>query len=298
MGGGAPADEVGSLNLESGLRRSVCTAVLLAATALVSAPAHAAGEPLVVQTSVASSVRFGDAVEARVRVLARRDAVDVGSIRVTMPVAPMSRLARTRTSGVSRGPVEILTFEVTAACLDQRCVAPSGPRVLHLPRVRVSAETTGGGELASSARWPELTVRGRVPTGVTDSTGQFRTNLDPPPVTYRASADRVSTALLLTAAALAGIAIALAAVRTVRLFRRRREVAMSELERALLLARQAERRSPADRRRAVGLLARVLGVREEGLAGEASTLAWSAPEPTSDSVSSLVDDIGRRLGAR
>jgi hypothetical protein len=242
-------------------------------------------------------VLFGDTFSARVTVTADPDEVDVSSIRVTSPLAPLTRLSRTRVSREEQGSLETVTFDVTAACLDQRCVAASGPQELRLAPVRVSATAHDGAPLTGTATWPRFTIRGRV-ASARDSTGEFRTDLDPPPVTYRVSPGRASSLLFLTALALAAAAIVLAVLRTLRLVRLRDEVPLTDLERALLLARQSEGRPPADRRRALGLLARVLGTREQPLAEDASTLAWSAPEPTPDSVSSLVDDVGQAVGAR
>lgn len=271
---------------------------LVALAFVAPTPAHAAETPLVVRASLAPSVLFGDRVEARVTVAANPDAVDVSSIRVTAPLVPFTQLGPMRSSHVSQGPVEVVSFRVTASCLEQRCVQAQGPHVLQLPMARVSARATDGRELTASASWPAVTVRGRVPASARDSTGQFRTDLDPPPVTYRLSPGPASTALFLAAAALALVALAVAGILTVRFVRRRNDVPLSELERALLLARQSERRPAPDRRRAVGLLARVLHTEEPPLAERASTLAWSAREPASDSVSTLVDDVGRAVGAQ
>ena len=75
---------------------------------------------------------------------------------------------------------------------------------------------------------------------------------------------------------------------------RRRTRDDPEFERALDLARQAEHRVPADRRRALGLLARLLG--EERVGVEARELAWSKPEPSPAALSEVVDEIEQ--GAR
>jgi hypothetical protein len=286
---------VGAVRRARSGRSAVAVALAIAALAV---PARAADEPLVVRTAVPPTVTFGDPTEMRVTVVARRAAVDVRSIRVTEPLAPFTQLGPTRVSRTTHGDSEIVSYDVSTACLDQRCVTSSGPRVLRLPPVRVSATATEGAAVTASTRWPELTVRGRVPAGVVASAATFHTELDPPPVSYRVSPDLLSTLLLLTALGLAVLAVGLATVRTVRLVRRRREIPMTELERALALARAAERRSPSDRRRALGLLARILGSREPHLAGQASTLAWSRPEPTSHSVSTLVEDVDRTVGGR
>ena len=84
--------------------------------------------------------------------------------------------------------------------------------------------------------------------------------------------------------------------------RRRREeerlAALSPLERALALAREAERRGPVERRKALGLLARVLGGREARLAGTAAELAWSPQRPSPEQVEALVGDVEREVGPR
>ena len=79
--------------------------------------------------------------------------------------------------------------------------------------------------------------------------------------------------------------------------RRRRRVAapLTGLDRALALAREAEQRPPPDRRRALGLLARLLGPRDPDLADAADELAWSAPAPTSDALGELVTQVERKV---
>jgi hypothetical protein len=74
---------------------------------------------------------------------------------------------------------------------------------------------------------------------------------------------------------------------------RGRAAPADELERALRLAREAELRPPPDRRRAAGLLARLLGERNAALAGSASDLAWREPQPEPGALESLVGDVER-----
>ena len=87
--------------------------------------------------------------------------------------------------------------------------------------------------------------------------------------------------------------IAVAAHEARRFAQRRRGRAAEggELERALRLAREAESRPPPDRRRALGLLARLLGTRDGRLAGAASELAWAKPQPEREAMSGLVAEI-------
>jgi hypothetical protein len=79
--------------------------------------------------------------------------------------------------------------------------------------------------------------------------------------------------------------------------RRRRPASVDELGRALRLAREAERRPEQDRRRALGLLARLLEARDRRLAGTASDLAWSKPTPERDALTTLVRDVEREVAS-
>jgi hypothetical protein len=279
------------------VRPAVLAGSLAALALFLAIPAEAADQPLEVETSAPASVPFADRVTLRVTVTADRDAVDASTVRIVAPVTPMTQLGPARVTRARRGDTEVVSYEVTAACMEQRCVDAKGARALELRPVLVSADGDDGVVRAGSS-WPRLTVRGRTPATVRATTSEFRTDLDPPRITYRVDPDRASALLLVAAALLALTGIALGGVRATRSIRRRNDVPLTELERALLLARESERRPPPDRRRALGLLARVLGSREQTLAEDASTLAWSAPEPTVESVSLLVDDVSRTVGAR
>ena len=67
---------------------------------------------------------------------------------------------------------------------------------------------------------------------------------------------------------------------------------VDELARALRLAREAEGRPAPDKRRALGLLARLLG---KPLATEASDLAWRRPPPERESLHALVSEVEREV---
>lgn len=301
MGGGTPADEVGALTR---VMVRICAAALVATGVLLLGDdiAESAASPsasLAVRTSITPTVQFGDPLTAHVVVLMDRAAVDVHRLRVTSAVAPLTQLTPTHVSRFSRGPLDVAAFDLTAACLDQRCVTPGGTRVLRLPPVTVEVATRGGSPVSVTQPWPELTVRGRViGADLERSRLPFRTDLDPPRVSYRMAPSKLAVLLAIGAVALALTAIALAGLQAIRIVRRRHVVETTELERALALARSAETRSPEDRRRALGLLARLLRSREERLARATSALAWSAPEPTPDSVSSLVEHVGHEVEAR
>ena len=124
----------------------------------------------------------------------------------------------------------------------------------------------------------------------------LRRDATPPPVTYRVGPQGLARTLYVVAAALAaaGLLLAVWAATSVR-GRRRVTAPLTGLERALALAREAEERPTPDRRRALGLLARLLGSRDPRLAGAADDLAWSAPAPTSDAVADLVTQVEQKV---
>jgi hypothetical protein len=70
---------------------------------------------------------------------------------------------------------------------------------------------------------------------------------------------------------------------------------LTELERALALARDAESRSAPDRRRALALLERLLRPRDERLAREARDLAWSSPPPGVEELDELVSEVESKV---
>jgi hypothetical protein len=272
----------------------VIGATLLAVGTVASgAPTEA---PLVVRTSIPSDVQFGDRVVVHVAVLMDPDAVDTDGLRVTAPIAPLTQVAPARISRFSRGGVDVETLELTAACLDQQCVAPRGTRPVQLPPVQAETPTRSGATITATRSWPQLTVHGRVRTDdVARSPLPFTAELDPPPVTYSIAPSTLEGVLAFGAVVLALVGAALALRHGIRIARRRRVVSRTELERALALAQSSETRSPEDRRRALGLLAQLLRSREEQLAPATSSLAWSAPEPTPDSISTLVERVGREV---
>ena len=66
------------------------------------------------------------------------------------------------------------------------------------------------------------------------------------------------------------------------------------LVRSLELVRKAESGEVEERRRAVGLLARVLPEDDHGLAGAASEVAWSDADPSPDEL----EELARRVEAQ
>jgi hypothetical protein len=270
------------------LRLLGLVAVVGAALFGLSANAHAAA-PRVSAVLDRDTVEFGDPVTATITVFLDRDA----DVRVSENLAPLTQLGRTHVTEADRGDQHLVTYTTRASCLDQRCVSTTGgKRIAFRPAV---VEVAPNAKI--TARWPALEMRARVSReDAAKVQPPLRRDATPPPVTYRVGPDTLARTLSVVAAVLAAAGLLLAVWAATALLRRRRVAApLTGLERALALAREAEQRPPPDRRRALGLLARLLGSRDPRLAGAADALAWSAPAPTSDAVADLVTQVERKV---
>jgi hypothetical protein len=267
-------------------------AAAVVALALVG-PAAAAETPLPTTTLGPSPALFGDRITATVSVVVDRSAASV--VRVVADFGPLDVLAGPVRERVDRGTHATLRFSWEVACLSEDCVPTRSSRQIVLPPVRLV------GAAPATVPWPPLTVVGRVSVkDAAAATPPFRLETQLPRPTYRVSPAGLPLALDFLAAALVLAGVLLVARELVRRRRRREEArlaALSPLERALLYAREAEQRGPVDRRKALGLLARVLGGRAESLAGTASELAWSPHKPSPAQVESLVGDVEREVGS-
>ena len=268
------------------LRLTAAVAVALA----LAAPATAA------TTTVLSPAEalFGDRIAATVTVVVDRSAAS--GVSAVADFGPLDVLAGPVRSRADRGGQTAVSFRWEVACLSEDCVPSGRSRRVVLPPVRL----TGAG--SARAQWPLLTIESRVPAAdAAKGNPPFRLETQLPLASYRVSPGGLALALDILAVVLVLGAGLLLAVELARRRRRREEArlaALSPLERALLYAREAERREPGDRRKALGLLARVLGGREESLAGTASELAWSPQRPSPEQVASLVGDVEREVGPR
>jgi hypothetical protein len=216
--------------------------------------------------------------------------VPVGSVRVLedlTPLTPLSEASTTRTG-------DVVEVERSYLCIAAACVADRGDATPRLPLVRVVAQS-GGHTFRATTPWPALHVRGRVSAADTAAAEPpFRGSVVPQAPTY--SLAPTTLAWLLDGAAIV-LGLAAAALLVVQLRRhapRARTAEVDELERALRLARQAEARPVPDRRRAVGLLARLLAGRDARLADAARELAWAKPQPEPAALEELVGDVEQR----
>lgn len=256
--------------------------------ALAFAPAAAAA-PLTVRTSFDdTTVQFGDVVHAHVAVLAA-EGVSAGSVRVTEDLAPLTPVSPLRVA--RHGDV----VEVTRSflCLGSACVSDRGDATPKLAPVQVMARI-GDRSVHVVRPWPVLHVRGRVTSAdLAGASPPFRASLVPPAASYTVAPSTLAWLLDALAIVLAVGALALVALHVRRRSSRRRAPRADELARAVRLAREAETRPAPDRRRAVGLLARVLRSRDARLAAAARDLAWARPQPERDELEALVGDVER-----
>jgi hypothetical protein len=267
----------------------------VAVLAGVFVPAANAAAPLAVRATLDQpAVQFGEAVGTHVVVLIDRSRVRPDTVRIVEDPGPLTVLSQsTGTHDAGPGKVAVSADRVVA-CLSTACVAARGDASPHLPRVLVTATTRDGQTLHARAAWPALQVRGRVAAAdLARARPPFRRNTAPPPPTYSVDPSLLH-ALLIAAAVVFALGAAALVVWELRRRRHRHEAEEDSLERALRLTREAESRSPSDRRRAVGLLARILASRKRPLAEPASNLAWARPAPASDVVAALVGDVERQ----
>ena len=242
-----------------------------------------------------SAVQFGERVDARVVVLASRNVLDTSRLRMTQNLGPLTSLGTAHVSQTTRGDLLVVSYDQPAVCLSQGCLARTGSKTLQLPAAIAAAPRRSGGVAHAASAPRVLTVGSRVSAAeLAQSRPPFRADTSPPAVTWRIAPGTLGVLLEILAVVLAVAAVGLAAWQATVIHRARSTVAQrSALERALALVRDAESRPPADRRRAVGLLARVLRRRDEQLAGAADDLAWSEPAPAPDDLAALVDKVGR-----
>jgi hypothetical protein len=294
MGRGAPADAVGALK-----RVWIGTAVAaVGALAVVLVLATRGSGPQLEGSGIRTSfehsvVGFGDRVHAHAVVVL--DGSVAKGARMNVSVAPLAQLGPAHVSSVWSDGRRALTYDVDAACIYEECVGKGSRKLIHLPDVTV---TRPGGGVLLSAPWPPLDVRGRVVAAdLNPATPPLKADVVPPRVDYRVTPSTLATLLTVLAGLLAVAGIALAGRQLVALRRERAAWAepLTELERALALARDAESRSAPDRRRALALLERLLRPRDEHLAREARDLAWSSPPPGAEELDDLVSEVESKV---
>jgi len=250
---------------------------LVAAATLALAPvagAPRAVAPLTVTATLQpQTIAFGDPVTAVVEVDA---APGTSGVVATPSFLPFTETSVDRHGNVTR---------YSLSCLTDGCLPLKGARLVRLRPVVASAQL-GGRRVRATAAWPVLRVTSRL-GGANVSRAHFERPAAPPTPRYAVSPVGLAAGLL--AGAVLCVLAACALVVVLLLGRRRRAAEkrqLSGLELAIAFVRDSTRRSAADRRRALELLAEEV---EPALAGEAADEAWSAAPPTPAAAAELAD---------
>jgi hypothetical protein len=259
-----------------------------------------AAAPLVVRATFdPPTVQFAGVIHMHVVVLLDATRVRPDSLRIADDFAPLTSLSLGRTTRATHGDTVTVSLDRAVSCLTSTCVKATGDAAPALRPVRASVVTIGGSTLRATAVWPTLNVHGRVSkVDLGRSRPPFRANTVAPAPSYRLAPSTLAWLLDAVAVVLALAGATLAFYEARRFARRRRgEPTVDELERALRLAREAESRPPSDRRRALGLLARLLDSRDRRLSGTANDLAWAQPEPERAALTTFVTDVEREVSS-
>jgi hypothetical protein len=257
--------------------------------------------PLSVKVSLAPHPAFfGDVLAAEIDVQIDPSVVSETSIRLTPSFAPYVETAPPRVSRSGGGRRALLSYHYSLQCVSDTCLPLEKPFVLKLTPVTVTARS-GAQSLRATAPWPVSFIASRL-SAADIATTHFRRATSMPPVSYAVSPSGLADALTAAAALLAITALGLIGFELIRLVERRRARALatlSPLAAALAYTREAAgRRDPADRRKALGLLAETLdGAGASELAGTAGDVAWSEEPPTPDRALALADEVERTAGA-
>jgi hypothetical protein len=269
------------------MRRAVAVVAALA----VAAPA-AAAPPVSYQTALAPrEALFGDTVEARADVVVDPTQTDPRAVRVHVDFRPY-RVAATTVTRRAAGDLVRVRFAYRLECLLKACL-PKGPeRTVTFRPLRIT-----WGNRTQTTFWPNLRLASRLdPRDLSRPTLRSEA-LRQPAVTWGVRPS-VATALLVGGALLLlaypALLVAHWLRRLWRLWRTTRLERLTPLERALELLRRASAGEQSDRSRlALERVARELG--DDELGSDARRLAWSRPQPDSQSMDSLrtrVEDAG------
>jgi hypothetical protein len=289
------------------MRRTAAAAVVLAGAAAAavlllgssgSQRPTSPTAPLSVRAVLAPrTVQFGDELTARIVVLLDRRAVHVRTLRINHGLAPLRQLGPARTTRTRQGRLVAISVSVPAACLGASCATGIGAVPIVPPPVTVQVRTRHGVTLRRIARWSPLDVTSRVPAAdLTMANPPFRADALPPPPGYLIAPGMFARLLDILAALLAAAGVGLATWQGFAVGRHRRAPpGADDIELALLRTRGVEARPVPERRRALGLLARLLDARDRPLAGAARELAWSEPPPEPEALAAFVAEVERTV---
>jgi hypothetical protein len=241
------------------------------------------------------ALSFGDPLTARIDVLVDPERVDPESVRVRTRFVPW----RIVSSGPERhsGAGTLLVFRYTLECLAPECVPGRTVAERRFLPAYVSYRSVAGRLDRLAVEWPPYRVATRLTSpDIGDPTEHLAADTSLPPVGYRMSPGTLQPLL----GALGALLVLVAAALVFFALPRRRRAAGPELpplQDALRLVRASTSNGyPAERRKALGRLARELRADGRGdLAQAAVRLAWSSHPPSSEATSAFADRVEASL---
>jgi hypothetical protein len=272
--------------------------VALAALAVLAAPAAGRAADISVAAQLAPRpLLFGAHGVARVTVIVDARRVNVDSIRIAAPLAPLTTVAAT-TRRHRAGDLVRVTFERVVVCDSDACVPGARRLLVRLGAIRVTARSRDDRLLRAAATWPSLRIVSRLSAAaIAAADPPFRVPADLPAPSYRVSPTRLSRAFL--AGGLLALIAGAGLVVPPLVRRGRRPADELALEHALRAVRSSLDADAPLRRRALEALARVLDDRRGTAAGDGvRTLAWAEPAPDPQAMSALADEVEQAEGRR
>lgn len=230
---------------------------------------------------------FGDTLIARVVVSLDRRRVDPDDLELRARFGPYERIGDVQVERQDVGSQTQLVYTMRLRCVQFRCL-PRGGSLGGESRTQFRFPPARIGSL--TVRWPPVEVASRINPSELQAF-RYRATVAPlPKASARVAPRTLAMASLVSAALLALLAFATLGRAVVRAWRRRPELDLPPVERALLFLQWT--RDGEDRRRALELLAEALDDEEQGeLARAARKLAWSDAPPSAEAASELANRV-------
>jgi hypothetical protein len=187
----------------------------------------------------------------------------------------------------------VLRVRYALQCLTAGCLPLKRSVEVRLPRLTVTGSSDGR-TVHASAAWPELRVLSRLPVSAASGDVVFRHQRVLPSPEYAVAPGALAAGLIAGAALATILAAWLLALGLRRRTPRSAADRLTPLERALWYVRDAAtHEDPADRRRALELLAEVVEDERRGerLADDVYEAAWVEAPPTPQRATDLADAV-------
>jgi hypothetical protein len=279
---------------------AVVGAIAFAATVLLvlshntsSPPSEAVGAPTMRTSFDPPAAQFGDAVTLHIAARLDNRTVLPATFHLTSGVAPLTQLGPSRTTQTTRGHVSVISISIPTSCIVDACIARQGETPIRLPVATAQVTGSDGRPRPVATTWPKLLIGSRVTTrDLARQAPPLRTDTQPSAPTYRIAPRTLARLLDAAAVLLAAVGIAAGARQLTAIVRdRRRPAGVDQLAEALRYLHESRSRPAPDRRRAIGMLARVLERRGHEHADVSNDLAWSRTAPSADSAADLAAQI-------